>query len=150
MSNGKIDESFWDNKEHDWTGKSFYYVHFFAVFYNPIGLGGKLERLYREIRAGGYKVLENMALIEYGMFKGRAMVEVEKQDKYDANILNFDDKTTVDTSVYRGAPGKISEEIKRLSERVASRRGMAPRFIFYKYVPDKSAEVYKTILFAIT
>ena len=150
MSNSKIDETVWDNKEHDWTGKSFYSIHFFSLFYNPIGLGGKLEQLNREARAGGCKIIGKMVLIEYSMFKGRAMIEIEKQDKYDANLLNFEDKTNVDTMVYRGTPNKKSESIRRLSERVASRRGMAPRMMFYMYVPSGSADSYKTILFAIT
>ena len=145
----KIDESAWDNKEFDWMGKSFYYVTFPCIFSNPIGLIGKLEQISRDARQSGYKIIGKMVLVEIGSFGGQAMIEVEKLDRYDANVINFDEKTTVLTVVYRGSPGKLSAGFKKLKEMVASRKGMAPRKIMYAYTPV-AASSYKTVLFALT
>ena len=66
----------------------------------------------------------------------------------DAQILSFEDQTMAYTSVYRGSPGGLSKGMKELSVIVASRRGMAPRSIYYRYT-DPNASDYKTILFAV-
>ena len=149
MASTQIDDATWDHREHDWTGKTFYFVPLISIFNKPLGLGNKIEQLNREVRQTGYKILDNMILIQFASFKGRVMIEVEKQEKMDAQILSFEEKTAVDTMVYCGSPGQMSESIKRLEERVVSKRGIAPRSIYYKFV-SKTGREYKTILFAIT
>ena len=146
----KIEDSVWDNKEFDWTGKSFYFINLFCIFFNPVGLIGKLEQLNRDARQNGYKIIGEMVLIERGTFSGRAMIEVEKQDKYDANILALEEKTTVSTIVYRGASSKLGVGIKRLKEMVTLRKNMEPRKILYAYTPVPASGSYKTVLFALT
>lgn len=143
-----IDENVWDHKEFDWTGKSFYYIPITFVLGKPIGLGGKLEQLNREARAAGYKILNSRVLIQHASFKGRAMIEVEKQDQYDAQVVTYDDSLRVDTIVYKGSQSGLGKSIKSLTERVAAKRGMPPREIYSMYVSDSSA--FKTIIFAFT
>ncbi|MDP8237976.1 MAG: hypothetical protein P9X24_02715 [Candidatus Hatepunaea meridiana] len=145
-----INDAEWDNREHDWTGKSFYFLPLTYIFYIPLGLGSKLDSLNREARQAGYKILGKMVLIEHGMFKGRVAIEVEKLDNFDANRLDFDDKTKVYTMVYTGSPAQIGQGIKRLTERVVSRGAMSPRSIFYMYSPKTASGVYKTVIFALT
>ncbi len=140
----------WDMQEFDWTGKSFYFIPIINLFYRPIGLGSKLELLNREVRQGGYKIASNMILIQYCPFKGRAMIEVEKQDKYDAQVLTLETNATVDTMVFRGTYSQWGKGIKRLTERVAAKRGLAPRELYYMYVVGWEPGAYRTILFALT
>lgn len=138
----------WDRKEFDWTGKSFYFVSLMNIFSNPIGLGGKLELVNRELRANGYRAISNMMLVEYKMFGGKVMVEIEKQDKYDAQVLTYDDKTTVETMVHTAASGGLSNAITKLKERTTSRRGMQPRALYYWPVQGVGSKT--NILFSIT
>ena len=150
ISSIKINDVEWDQKEFDWTDKAFYFIPLTFIFYKPLAIGSKLEQLNREVHRAGYKVLSNMVLVQHAMFKGRALIEVEKMDKYDAQILHFEERTTVDTIVYRGSPIRISRGIKRLSERVASKRNMAPREVYYMYVTGSASDTYKTIIFGLT
>jgi hypothetical protein len=150
IPSGRIDDDVWDNKEFDWNGKSFYYIKFLSLFSNPIGLPGKLEQLVQEARKGGFKVVGNMVLVEHSSFGGEAMIEVEKLDKFDADVHNFEERTTVCTVVYRGSPGKLHQGIKRLREIVTQRKGMEPRKIFYAYNSASTSGSYKTVLFALT
>ncbi|NQU06398.1 MAG: hypothetical protein HQ568_09920 [Calditrichaeota bacterium] len=138
----------WEQKEHDWTGKAFYFVNMTCVFSKPLVLGSKMEQLNREVRQAGYKIIDTSILILAEAFSGKVMIEVEKQDIMDAQILHFEDKTQAYTTVYRGSPGGLSKGMKSLAEIVASRRGMSPRSIYYRYVDPDSAD-YKTIMFAV-
>ena len=138
----------WDHKEHDWTGKVFYFVNMICIFSKPLGLGSKMEQLNREVRQAGYKIIDTSILVLADAFSGKVMIEVEKQDIMDAQILHFEDKTTAYTTVYRGSYGGLSKGMRSLAEMVASRRGMAPRSIYYRYVDPDSAD-YKTIMFAV-
>mgnify|MGYP000527650406 CR=1 FL=1 len=124
-------ESAWDSKEFDWTGKTFYFVTIIRIFGKSIGLGGKLEELNREVRRHGYRTLNNNILIQLGAFKGRIMIEVEKEDRYDAQVVTYEEQTTVDTIVIHQSRTSLSAGVKRLKERVFSRRAMAPREIYY-------------------
>jgi len=146
----EIDESIWDRKEIEWTGKSFYFVPVTFLLGRPLGLGKKLEELNRHMRQGGYKPVNSMVLLQFGKFKGRAMVEVPKKDTHDANICTYDIPTTVTTMVYKGEPLGIAKGFDRLKELVYSRRSMAARELYYLYVPNATAGNYRTVLFAIT
>ncbi len=145
-----IDEDVWDQKEFEWTGKSFYYIPLIYIFGKPLGLGGKLEQLNREARQNGYKILNNRVLISQAFIKGRAMIEVEKQDKYDAMVDTYEDPLFVDTVIYKSSSGSMSNAFKRLAERVAAKRSMSPRQLYYMYVMDSGGSGYKTILFAFS
>ena len=146
----RVDFTDWDQKEFDWTGKSFYFIPITNLFYRPLGLGSKLEQLNREVRQGGYKTRSNIILIQYSPFKGRIMIEVEKQDKYDAQMTTYEIQTMADTIVYRGAFSLLGKGIKRLTERVVAKRGLEPRELYYMYEGEQVSGVYRTILFAIT
>jgi hypothetical protein len=104
----------------------------------------------QDARKSGFKVIGNMVLVERSMFGGQAMIEVEKMDKFDADIHNFEERTSVSTIVYRGSPGKLHEGIKRLREMVTLRKGMEPRKIYYAYTTASASGSYKTVLFALT
>ena len=149
MTETVFNEDQWDMKDFDWTDKAFYYVPIISIFNKPIGLGAKLEQLYRDARQSGYNILGKMVLVQYGALKSRIMIEVEKKDILDANILHFEDKTSVDTIVYRVTQGGISKAVQRLRERVASKRRIAPREIYYMHI-DKPGRDYKTVVFPIT
>jgi len=144
----EISEETWDRKEHDWTGKAFFFVNVTFIFGNAVGLDTKLELLTREVKSNGYKIKSPMILIQQGKFKGRIMIEVEKKDLYDAQIQFYDTQTSCDTMVHLGGMTNLGKGIERLKERVASRRQMSPREIFYLYQSDPNAS--KTILFALT
>ena len=146
----KIDDDIWDRKEHDWTGKTFYITKILTIFNIPLGLAGKLEQLNQDLSRAGYKIKTNMVLIEPGTFSSMAMIEVDKQNKYDANILHFDEQTNVETFVYKGPQNKVSGGMRQLAERVTSKRGMPPRKVMYMYTYSGSESKYKTILFALT
>jgi hypothetical protein len=146
--NRPINFAEWDQKEHDWLGKAFYFVNIICVFSKPLSLGSKIEQLNREVRQAGYKIIDTSILIHAEAFSGKLLIEVEKKDTMDAQILSFEDQTKAYTAVYRGSPGGLSKGMKNLSEMVASRRGMAPRWIFYRYT-DPNAADYKTIIFAV-
>jgi len=138
----------WDKVEHEWTGRCFYYVTATFLLGKPIGLDSKLEELNREIRQNGYKIKNPMILIQCGKMKGRIMMEVEKKDQYDAQVICYDVQTTCDTVVHYGGISSIGKGIERLKERVAARRMMNPREIYYMYQSDPSAS--RTIIFALT
>lgn len=144
----EISDEVWDRKEHEWTGRSFYFVNCVFVFGNPIGLEGKLEQLNRDVRANNYKIKNSMVLIEYGKMNARVMIEVEKKDTYDAQIHTYDVQTSVDTIIHYFTRGGIAKGFQGLKERVAARRSRDPRQMFYMYQPDPNA--IKTILFALT
>lgn len=144
----EISDEVWDNKEHEWTGKSFYFVNCFFIFGNAIGLEGKLEFLNREIRTNGYKVKNSMVLIEYGKMNARIMIEVEKKDQYDSQVFTYDVQTSCDSKIHYFTKGGISKGFESLKERVAARRSRDPRQLFYMYQPNPNAQ--KTILFALT
>lgn len=149
MAETVFDEAQWDMRDFDWTDKTFYFVPIISIFNKPIGLGSKLEQLNRDARQAGFNILGKMVLIQHGSIKGRIMIEVEKKDVLDANILHFEDKTSVDTIIYRGAPGGISKGVQRLVEWVASKRRIAPREIYYMYIDKPDSSNYKTVIFAI-
>jgi len=144
-----FDESIWDHKEFEWTGKTFFYVPLIHLFSQPLGLGNKLVSLNRELRTGGYKTVNSMILIKYAPWKGRAMVEVTKLDKYDADLVTYEIPTTALTLVYRGDSTGISQAVNRLKEMVYARKSMEPREIYYLYVPGAKGSNSKTILFAL-
>lgn len=144
----EISDEVWDRKEHEWTGKSFYFVTCTVIFGKPLGLEGKLEQLNREIRSNNYKVKNSMTLIEYGKMNARIMIEVEKKDQYDAQIHTYDVQTSCDTIIHYFTKGGIAKGMEYLKERVAARRSRDPRQMFYMYQPDPNA--IKTILFALT
>ena len=141
-------ESAWDNKEFDWTGKSFYFVNITNLMGKPLRLGNKLEQLNREVRQNGYRTINNIILIQYGVMKSKVMIEVEKQEKYDAQVLTFETQTTADSHVFRNQQSTLSKEVKRLCERVYSRRTREPRYIYYWKVSDPTAQD-RTVIFAI-
>ena len=145
-----FEDSAWDRKETEWTGKSFYSVPVTFLLGKPLGLGNKLEELNRELRQSGYKPVNSMVLIQFGKFKGRAMIEVPKKDTHDASICTYDIPTTVTTMVYKGEPLGIAKGFVKLKELVYSRRSMEARELYYLYIPSAGAGGYKTILFAIT
>ncbi len=144
----EISDEAWDNRESEWTNRSFYFVNCIFILGNPIGLEGKLEQLNRDIKTNNYKVKNSMVLIEYGKMKARVMVEVEKKDQYDAQIHTYDVHTNCDTKIHYFAKGGISKGFDTLKERVAARRSRDPRQLFYMYQPSSTAD--KTILFALT
>ena len=144
----EISDEVWDNKEHEWTGKSFYFVNCIFVFGKAIGLDGKLEQLNRDIRANNYKVKNSMVLIEFGKMNARVMVEVEKKDQYDAQIYTYEVQTSCDAKIHYFSKGGISKGFDALKQQVAARRSRDPRQLFYMYQPNSSAT--KTILFALT
>jgi len=135
----KFSEIAWESREFDWMGKSFYFIPIMNILGKPIGLGKKMVDLNNEVRRNGYKALSTMMLIQYSTFKGRIMIEVEKQDKYDSQVITYDDTTTVDTIVHKGRGG-LGSSVKRLQQRVASRRGMPPRTIYYWLVSGIGSE----------
>lgn len=144
----EISDEYWDRKEFEWTDKSFYFVTATFLFGKPLGLDGKLELLNREVRQAGYKIKNQMILIQHGKFKGRIMIEIEKKDQYDAQVQTYDTQTNCDTIIHYGGMSSLGKGIQRLKDRVAARRMMAPRLFFYMYQPDPNAQ--KTILFALT
>ncbi len=142
-------ESSWNDKEFDWTGKSFYFVNFTSLLGNPIGLGGKMEQLMREVRQNGYKTMNNVVLVQHGVTKGKVMIEVEKQDKYDAQVLTFEENTAVDTLVIKESVTTLSNGVKRMKERVFNRRTMEPRGIYYWKVTLPGGSGY-IVIFGLT
>ncbi len=144
----EISDEVWDKKEHEWTGKSFYFVNCLFIFGKSIGLAGKLEQLNRDIKANNYKVKNSMVLIEYGKMNARVMVEVEKKDQYDAQVFTYDIHTSCDSIIHYFTRGGVSKGFQFLSERVGARRSRDPRQLFYMYQPNPSS--IKTILFALT
>lgn len=147
---GKMfDAAEWDAREFDWTGKSFYFISGMNLFGKPIGIGDKFEQLMREIRKNGYKAKNNIILVQYSTFRGRVMIEIEKPDKYDAQIKFYDTQTTADTVLVHGGLSNLGKGVKRLRERVSVRRMIVPREIYYWLVagPDKPDQV---VLFGIT
>lgn len=141
-------EEQWESKEFEWTGKSFYYVPILNILGHPIGLSSKLELLNREVRQNAYLTKNYIMLIQYSMFGGCAMIEVEKQDKYDAQVKTYDETTTVATIVHKGSLAGIGKTVKRLKERVVSRRGMLPREIYYWLTTGPGSE--RMVLFAVS
>lgn len=150
LAASRFDETTWDQKEHDWTEKSFCFVSTFNIMYKPVGLNSKLDALNTILRTGGYKPTNLMLLLEWGKFKGKLMVEVPKKDTLDASVLTFDDQTTATTAVYKGDPSGLGKAIKNLKEMVVSRKSLEPRAIYYLYMPGGSPGGYKTVIFAIT
>jgi hypothetical protein len=150
LAASKFDETTWDNREHDWTGKAFYYIPIISVFNKPLNLSRKLDELNQGLKSGGYKPVSQMVLIEHSPFKGKMIVEVTKQDKYDANIMSFDIQTMVFTRIYKGDQSGLGKAIKMLKEMVMSRRSMEARAVYYLYIPGGTPGGYKTVLFAIT
>ena len=148
MQETAFNEQAWEMREFDWAGKSFYFLEIKNVLGKPIGLGKKLEELNRDLRMHGYRTVNSMILIQHASFKGRIMIEVEKQDKYDAQVTTFEDTTTVDTLVHKGPTGGLRGAIKRIQQRVSSRRGMNPRAIYYWLVDGPGSE--RCVIFAIT
>lgn len=141
-----FEDAQWDRKEHDWTGKSFFFVTVPHILGKPIGLGKKLEDLNRQMRQAGYKPVNNLVWIQHGAGKGKAMVEVLKQDKYDANVLTFDTSTTAISLIYKGHPSGLAKGVRQLAELVVLRKSMEPREVYYLYVPYPDPANYKTIL----
>lgn len=138
-------EAAWNSKEFDWTGKSFYFVTFLNPFGIPIGLNSKLEQLNRGINQAGHKRVNNMILIQYGVFKARAMIEIETPEFADSQVKTFDEPTIVDTMLSSRSPAKVAVQLR---QRVASRRNnMEPRQIYLVY--DASGKS-KTIMIALT
>ncbi len=143
-----ISDEVWDNKEHEWTGKSFYFVNCFFILGNAIGLEGKLEKLNRDIKTNNYKVKNSMVFIEYGKMNARIMIEVEKKDQYDSQVFTYDIHTSADSKVHYFSKGNMSKSFELLKERVAARRSRDPRQMFYMYQPAQGAP--KTVIFALT
>ncbi len=147
MKNTKFNELDWEAKEFDWTGKSFYYVSLMNIMGKPLNLGGKMEELMRELRQNGYKMVSNIILVQYKTFGGRIMTEVEKQDKYDAQVAAYEMHLTVDTVVQPKGKG-LAPGIKRIRSRVTSKRTREPREIYYWPVDGASSERY--VVFSFT
>jgi len=143
-----IDDASWDRKEFDWTGKSFYFVNFISLFGIHFGLNKKLEILNREIRQNGYKTKNSMVLIQYGKVKARTMLEIEKPDRYDAQVQNYDIATNADTIVHYSGLASLAKGVEKLKERVYSRRSMMPREIYYVYQSEGNAN--KILLIGLT
>lgn len=148
QTNKQFSESDWDMQERDWSGKCFYYIPITNVLGKPVGLTNKIMDITREARKAGYTIISNMILIEHSNFGGKIMVEVEKKDQYNANILTLDDGATVDTIVHRGPVSSVGQTIKKAKERVASRRSMQPRAIYYWLVTGIGSQ--KTVVFALS
>ncbi|MDP8229182.1 MAG: hypothetical protein P9M15_06995 [Candidatus Electryoneaceae bacterium] len=134
----------WNMKEFDWTGKSFYFVTFINLLGIPIGFNSKLEQLNRGINQAGHKRINNMILIQFGVFKARAMIEIETPEFADSQVTTFDEPVIADTMIAPGSPAKVSAH---LATRVASKRNMEPRQVYYVY--DSSGKS-KTIVIALT
>ncbi len=148
MVNKSFNDSQWDQKSSEWKDKSFYYIPILNIMNVPMGLSNKLETLYRDVRKNGYRTVNNMILIQYKTFGGRVMIEVEKQDKYDSQVATYEMDTTADTMVYSKSSGSLGNAVKLIKERVASRRGLSPREIYYWMVNGPGSE--KTVVFAIS
>lgn len=144
----EITDEAWDRQEHDWTNKSFYYANVTFLLGSALGLDNKLEELNREIRSNNYKIKNPMVLIQSGKFKGRIMIEIEKKDQYDAQVVTYDTPTNCDTIIAYGGKAGIGKGVEKLKERVAARRGMDAREVYYLFQPDPNAQ--KTIIFALT
>ncbi len=144
----KFNELAWESKEFDWTGKTFYFIPIINVFGHPFGLGNKLFQLNRDCRQAGCKTLSGIILIQYKLFGGRLMIEIEKPDQYDAQVITFEDTTTVDTVVHKGSAASIGRTAARLKQRVSSRRSMEPRAIYYWLVNGIGSE--RAVVFSVT
>ena len=108
-----------------------------------------MEQLNREVRQNGYKTKNNIILIQHGHLKARIMIEVEKQDKYDAQIHTYSENTSVDTMVFREGTGSFNDWVKRMKERIFARRTMEIREIYYWKVPSSAAKS-RVVLFGLT
>jgi len=143
-----FDASDWDAREYEWTGKSFYYISINNLFGKPLGLSEKLVDLNREVRQNGYRPLNNIILVEYALFKGKLMVEVEKLDKYDAQLLTFDIQTTADSIVVHTGMSGLAKGIERLKQRIVNHRAMDPRGIYYWLVNGLGSS--QIVIFGLT
>ena len=141
-------ESDWDIKEHDWGGKCFFFLPYSSLLAKITGHGKKVEQIRFEVRKNGYKTLNNMILFEHSTFKGKVMVEIEKQDKYDDQVITFDEGSIVDTLVHIGSISSVGKVITRLTERVSNKRAKPPRSIYYWLVSGVGSD--KTVVFAIS
>ncbi|MFN3822005.1 MAG: hypothetical protein ACK4OO_06685 [bacterium] len=128
-----VDEGIWDRKEHDWTGKWFYFVEFFSLFGKILKVNDKLETLNRGVRMERYKTVSPIIWVQYGKMKGRMLIEIEKPDRYDAQVFSYEIPTTADSIVHLGGIATLSKGVERLKEIVYSRRQMEPREIYYLY-----------------
>jgi len=136
MPDLRAQEALWDKKEFNWQGKTFYFVPVMNIFHHPIGLGDKLEQLNREIKKAGYKVACRNVIIEYSSFGGKAMIEIEPPNQFDANLLTFDDPTKVYALVHPAPAKELSKAVTILSERVSAKGGMDVRKVYYLYDPS--------------
>jgi len=141
-------ESDWDAQEHNWKGKSFYFIPYISLLMKITGPGRKIEQIRFESRKNGYKMLNNIILFEYTPFKGKVMVEIEKHDEYDAQVLTFEDDTSIDTLVHRGPISSVGKVVKRLAERVSGKRSRPPRSTYFWLVTGVGSE--RSVVFAIT
>lgn len=143
-----VDEVTWDRKEHDWTGKCFYFQEFYSILGKVLQMEEKLEALNREVRMARYKIVSPIIWVQVGKMKGRMMLEIEKPDRYDAQVRTFDIPTSADSIVHLGGMATLSRGIQRLKELVYARRQMEPREIYYAYQSAQAGN--KIIIVGIT
>lgn len=63
--------------------------------------------------------------MEIEMFKGKVMLEIQKTNTYDANILEME-RSKFFTTVHKGPFKTINKTIKSLKQHVLSNKGVNP------------------------
>lgn len=106
-----IDTKQFEGKSEEWENKCFYFNPINYIMYKPMGLEEKRKELKKEIIDRNYSLIDDkMLLCEWASFKGRVMMNIKNPEKYDENIIIFD-QGMVYSYVFRGKASQRKREI---------------------------------------
>ena len=144
-----VDGTQFDGKEADWSGKAFFFTKTPLLFHIPIRIGKDIPKVIEQAKAKGYAFGDEAMLMQQdGLFSGKVLLEIEKPETVDPNVMTMPAGTRATGSYFLGPWSKLSGPSQKLCGALKA-QGKQAKAVYFWYLtcPECSKERgYQTVL----
>ncbi|MCX7836241.1 MAG: hypothetical protein N2450_09290 [bacterium] len=141
-----------EQKEEDWEGYCFYWLPVKYFFGKAVNLENSFKELISTVSKEGLQFKPSpRILVEPGQFSGKVLVEIEKPDKYHAQVFSCE-KGKVFSAEAIGDEAHVKKVMERQKQKVAN-EGYVIQGVYLWYLTDAPWDLKKnsrTVVFVRT
>jgi hypothetical protein len=146
----RIVDSRWQDREHDWNGKSFFSTPIGMFMHVPFRISSDIKAASERIREKGLSYSSPLMILSRdALFRGELLVGVDTPAEPDPDVLTFED-TTVFSRIYEGKWRDIASPTRRLVKDLAL-EGRKVDAVYYWYITCSicsGERGFRTVIFA--
>lgn len=145
----RIDDSAWQDREHDWGGKSFYRRRTPMFMHVPFRIGKDIAAAADDAARRGHDLSRPlMVLSRDGLFRGEVLLGIEKPIA-DSDVIILP-PTRVYSRIYEGKWRDIAKPTRELIKYLKG-QGKIVQAVYYWYITCSVCSInrgYRTVIFA--